>query len=94
MKKQFNKYYISFFYICSTFVLYADPGTDNDTSDLETIDAPVPIDDYIWFLALIGLIYMFLKIKDFKNKEMHFNNLPVLKDQKSVSNNLKNIDSY
>jgi hypothetical protein len=81
MKKKFNKYYIAFFYLCANFVLYADPGSGNETDDLESVDAPTsPIDDYIWFLAIIGLIYIFLKLRALNTKENKFNNSPILED--------------
>jgi hypothetical protein len=64
MKNLFNKYYIAFFYICSNFMLFAEPGTGNDTGDLENVDAPAaPINDYLWILALIGIIFIFMKLK-------------------------------
>lgn len=51
------------FYICSTFILFAQPGTDDNGSDLEGPDAPAaPIDDYVWGLALIGLFFVFHRI--------------------------------
>ena len=62
MKTNLLKYYIAVIYFCSTFVMVAQPGTDNDTSDLEETDA-VPIDDYVWVLAAIGLVYVFLRLR-------------------------------
>ena len=62
MKTNLLKYYIAVIYFCSTFVMVAQPGTDNDTSDLEETDA-VPIDDYVWVLAAIGLAYVFLRLR-------------------------------
>lgn len=38
-----------------------DPGVD---------PAPAPIDDYVWFLALIGLALVFLKFRMIK-KQAH-----------------------
>jgi hypothetical protein len=65
MKNQFNKYYITFFYLCSTFVMFADPGTGTDNGDpLEGGDTPAPIDDYIWVLGLLGLVFVFLRLKN------------------------------
>ena len=62
MKTNLLKYYIAVIYFCSTFVMVAQPGTDNDTSDLEETDA-VPIDDYVWVLAAVGLVYVFLRLR-------------------------------
>lgn len=39
------------------------PGSENDTNNLETIDAP--IGDYVWVLAAIGLVYVFLRVRAF-----------------------------
>jgi hypothetical protein len=80
MKKQFNKYYIAFFLLCSNFVLFAQPGSGNDTSDLENADAPAaPINDYLWVLALVGLVFVFIKLKAYSRQ---FDNLSVVDDQK------------
>lgn len=63
MKNKLLKYYIAVFYICSTFTLFAQPGTDDNGSDLEGTDTPAaPIDDYVWVLALIGLVFVFHRI--------------------------------
>ena len=71
MKNQFKKYYIALFYFCSTSMLFAVPGDINDTSDLETVDAPAaPINDYLWILALVGIIFIFMKLKASKVKKI------------------------
>lgn len=36
-----------------------DPGVDPDAP------AAAPIDDYVWVLAAIGLVYVFLKVRAF-----------------------------
>lgn len=69
MKNNVLKYYITAFYFCSTFILFAQPGDGNG----ETGDAGLegggdttpgaPIDDYVWVLALIGLAFVFLKFR-------------------------------
>jgi hypothetical protein len=85
MKNQFNKYYIALFCLCSNFMLFAEPGVGNDTNDLENVDAPAaPINDYLWILALVGLIFVFMKLKAHSRQ---FDNLAVLENQKSVNNN-------
>lgn len=66
MKKNLLKYYIATFYLCSTFAMFAqDPGTgggvENDGSTDTTPAAP--IDDYVWVLALIGLVFVFMKFR-------------------------------
>lgn len=64
MKNQYTKYYIAIFYLCSTVTLFAQPGSDNDNSNLEGTDVPAPIDNYIWVLALLGLLFIFIKLMD------------------------------
>jgi hypothetical protein len=67
MKTNLLKYYIAAFYIFSTFVMVAQPGAGNgETGDgaLEGADAPAaPVDGYVWVLALIGLLFVFLKFR-------------------------------
>lgn len=63
MKNNISKFYIIVFCLFSTFRAFADPGTTNDTNNLESTDAPAPIDDYIWVLALMGLFFVFWKFK-------------------------------
>jgi hypothetical protein len=76
MKNNVLKYYIAAFYLCSTFILFAQPGDGNGgTGDgaLEGADAPAaaPIDNYVWVLALVGLMFVFMKLRAIQNKKMH-----------------------
>ena len=73
MKNTALKYYIAAFYLCSTFVLFAQPG-DTAPGGLEgdgDTTPGAPIDDYVWVLAVIGLIFVFMKFKALQNKKMH-----------------------
>ena len=70
MKNQYTKYYLTFFYLCSTLMLFAQPGATDETGNLESTDAPAPINDYIWVLALIGLIMVFWKLKSLQNEKI------------------------
>jgi hypothetical protein len=64
-------------------VVFAEPGDGNDTNDLENIDAvAAPINDYLWVLALAGLILIFLKLKAAQSKKNQFIHLPVLENPK------------
>jgi len=65
MKNNLLKYYIAAFYICSTFVTFAQPGTDDGTGTLEGTEVAAPIDGYVWFLGAIGLVYVFLRVRTF-----------------------------
>ena len=66
MKTNLLKYYIVAFYLCSTFVLFAQLGTDDAGGTLEgdgDATPAAPIDDYVWVLTLIGLLFAFLKFR-------------------------------
>ncbi|HQE33461.1 MAG TPA: hypothetical protein PLZ71_06610 [Flavobacterium alvei] len=70
MKNNLLKYYITAFYLCSTFVMFAQPTADDTTGTLESGDTPAPIDDYVWVLALIGLFFIFMKFKAMLNNKI------------------------
>jgi hypothetical protein len=69
MKNTVLKYYIAAFYLCSTFVLFAQPGDGNGESGDAGLEGGgdttpgAPIDDYVWVLALVGLLFVFLKFR-------------------------------
>jgi hypothetical protein len=66
MKNRLLKYYIVAVYLCSTVVLFAQPGTTDTGGTLEDTSGdttPAPIDNYVWVLALIGLIFVFMKFR-------------------------------
>ena len=66
MKNNFIKYYIIAVYLCSTFVMFAQPGDTGDGLDgLEGGDAApaASIDDYVIVLAAIGLFFVFFRFK-------------------------------
>jgi hypothetical protein len=70
MKNNVLKYYIAAFYLCSTFVAFAAvaPGDDTVDGSLESTDAvAAPIDNYVWVLALVGLMFVFLKLRVIQN---------------------------
>jgi len=70
MKTNILKYYIAAFYICSTFVTFAQPGAEDNGTGLEGSDpAPAPIDNYVWLLAAIGIIYVFAQARTRAKKE-------------------------
>jgi hypothetical protein len=63
MKNNILKLYILAFYLCATFVTFAQPGDGSNGDALEGGDPPAPIDDYVWLLAVIGLAFVFLKFR-------------------------------
>jgi hypothetical protein len=66
MKNNIVKYYVVAIYLLSTFVTVAQPGTADTGSDLENADPPMaPIDEYLWVLAAIGLVYAFFRVRAF-----------------------------
>lgn len=71
MKNNVLKYYIAAAYFCSIFVGFADPGTDDTTGGLEgtTGDTtPAPIDSYVWVLAFVGFLFVFMKFRSILHK--------------------------
>lgn len=69
MKTNVLKYYIAALYLCYTFVTFAQqPGTDDNNSGLEGADPAAPIDDYVWVLAAIGLVYVYFRVRTFALK--------------------------
>lgn len=73
MKNNVLKYYIAAFYLCSTFVMFAqDPGTDGGVEDTSGDTTPAaPIDDYVWVLALVGLVFVFMKFRAIQNRQIN-----------------------
>jgi hypothetical protein len=77
--KKFKFFTLALFFY-STLVIFAatGPGSTSDTGDYEGDDpvpttkqaAPLPIDDYIWGLALIGMMYGFIKFRTYQNSKI------------------------
>ena len=68
MKTNVLKYYIVALYLSATFVTFAQPGTDDNGTGLEGSDPAAPIDDYVWVLAAIGLVYFYFRVRTFALK--------------------------
>ncbi len=72
MKNNLLKYYIVAFYFCSTFMLFAQPGATGEggiESDSDSTPETAPIDDYVWVLALVGLVFIILKFRAIYKQE-------------------------
>lgn len=75
MKNNISKYLIAVFFFCSTLTVFAQvPGQDTAEleEDLENDGSNdtdgAPIDDYVWVLAAIGLVYVW-KLRAFAPQE-------------------------
>jgi hypothetical protein len=72
MKNNLLKYYIVAFYLCSTFAMFAQPGnTSPDGLETDGDTTPAPIDDYVWVLGLVALVFVFLKFRSVLNKKIN-----------------------
>ena len=65
MKNNLLKYYIAAFYFASTFILFAQstPGANDEGGTMESDEVAAPIDDYVWILAVIGLLFVFNRLR-------------------------------
>ena len=67
MKNNILKLYVAVFYLCSTFVMFAQPGETADNGGIDdngaTDTTGAPIDDYVWVLAAIGMLLVLLKFR-------------------------------
>ena len=70
MKTNLLKFYITAFFLCSTLLTFAQetPGTDDEAGTLQSEEPAAPIDDYVWVLAIIGLAFVFLRLRAFANQ--------------------------
>lgn len=50
--------------ITSPLMAQEDPGEDPNAT-------PAPIDHYVWVLALVGLVFVFIKFKAIQNKRVN-----------------------
>lgn len=51
-------------------VLFAQPGDGSTGDPIEGPDAPAPIDDYVWVLAVVGLLFVFMKFRAIYNNKI------------------------
>ena len=63
MKNKVLKYYITAVFICSTIVLFAQPGDGSTGDPLESADPAAPIDDYVCILAVVGVFFVLMKFR-------------------------------
>ncbi len=68
MKKNLLQYfYIAAFYFCSTLTIFAQ--ADPDETDGDTTPS-APIDDYLWILVLVGLLFAFMWFRSVQNNKI------------------------
>ena len=66
MKSKFLKHYTAVAYFCSTVLLFAqNPPPPIDPPDEDDL----PIDDYLMLLALVGIIYVFMRLRAIQAKQ-------------------------
>lgn len=68
MKNKFFKYCIALFFLCSSTMLFAQPGSGSDNGGVDgdgTGDSTpgTPIDDYVGIMTMIGISYVLIKVK-------------------------------
>jgi hypothetical protein len=71
MKTNLLKYYVLVICLCSNFIMVAQvPGNEDNNGGLEGADTPAaPIDAYVWVLAVLGLVYVFLRLRTFAQQQ-------------------------
>ena len=62
MKNIVSKFYVVAAFLCSTAIMFAQPGDDSDDG-LNGNDNQLPISDYLWVLALVGLVLVYFKFR-------------------------------
>jgi len=79
VKKLINNFYIVLFFFCSNYALFADPGDGSDLGNLEDTDPlGASINECLWVLVLMGLIFVFIKLKSYSRKMELSKNMIVL----------------
>lgn len=77
MKYSLLKYYITAFFLCSSFIILAqvDPGSGSNDNGIDNDGASdtngLPIDDYLWVMILVALIVVFFKFRSMQSKAVN-----------------------
>ena len=69
MKNILSKFYIVAAFLCSTAIVFAQPGDDSDDG-LNGNDNQLPISDYLWVLALVGLVLVYFKFRSMQKNSI------------------------
>ena len=63
------KIYILFFFLFTDFVMFAQPGDEDDNGDLEGNDPqPAPINGKLLLLLIVGLTFAYYKLRNAKKE--------------------------
>jgi hypothetical protein len=68
MKNNLVKFYITAFFLCCSFAMFAQPGSGSDNGGVDDNGSGdstpgAPIDDSIWVLLTIGFVFAFLRFR-------------------------------
>jgi hypothetical protein len=74
MKNKFLKYCIALFFLCSSSIMFAQPGSGSDNGGVDDNGSgdstpAAPIDNYVGVLAIVGLSYVLYKVKANQKEE-------------------------
>jgi hypothetical protein len=69
MKNKFLKYCTAVLFLCTSTIVFAQPGDNDGGGGLEGNDPAAPIDDYVGILALAGFSYVLYKVKANQKEE-------------------------
>ncbi|WP_426064109.1 hypothetical protein [Flavobacterium sp. DSP2-3-1] len=70
MKNTLLKFYITSFCLLTNFIMFAAPGDDSDSGNLEGNDAPAaPINGKLILLAIAGTVYAFYTFRKYRKHQ-------------------------
>ena len=70
MKNIVSKFYIVAAFLCSTAIMFAQPSDQSDGESLDGQDNQLPISDYLWVLALVGLVFVYFKFRSIQKNSI------------------------
>ena len=70
MKNIVSKFYVVAAFLCSTAIMFAAPGDEAEGESLNGNDNQLPISDYLWVLALVGLVLVYFKFRSMQKNSI------------------------
>jgi hypothetical protein len=73
MKNIISKFYVVAAFLCSTAIMFAQPGdtsNDVDPGGMEGADNQAPIGDYLWVLVVVGLVFVYFKFRSMQKNSI------------------------